>query len=332
MTFVAAGLGVALVPRLAQGRVPDGVAVVALRGTPPARRVFAATRRGREAANTRRAGGVPRSATTATPSGTRSWARRGTSATPRPAATKVMRVEKSFVRCTRRGVKPAARPASVTSRHDVAGLGPTHVSSASASSAMRRRPGGGRRAAPRRGDQSSSGRRAKRGSPGARAGRLHRDGDVDRLLGQRGEAVRALDVEQLEAQPRLRGRERFGGRRGDRGQCGGEGADDDRAQLAAAVCRDVGLGALELGEERVGMGEQHVGGPREHEPAAPALCDRLAHLALERGELLGDGRGRQVQRLCRRRNVPWSARARRMRSRRTSIMQAILPIASRKLR
>jgi molybdate transport repressor ModE-like protein len=49
MTFVAAGLGVALVPRLAQGHAPDGVAVVALRGTPPSRRVFAATRRGSEA-------------------------------------------------------------------------------------------------------------------------------------------------------------------------------------------------------------------------------------------------------------------------------------------
>ncbi len=49
MTFVAAGLGVALVPRLAQGQVPDGVAVVTLGGTPPARRVFAATRRGSEA-------------------------------------------------------------------------------------------------------------------------------------------------------------------------------------------------------------------------------------------------------------------------------------------
>ena len=48
MTFVAAGLGVALVPRLAQGHVPDGTAVVALRGTAPARRVFAATRRGSE--------------------------------------------------------------------------------------------------------------------------------------------------------------------------------------------------------------------------------------------------------------------------------------------
>jgi molybdate transport repressor ModE-like protein len=49
MAFVAGGLGVALVPRLGQGHVPDGVAVVKLRGTPPARRVFAATRRGSEA-------------------------------------------------------------------------------------------------------------------------------------------------------------------------------------------------------------------------------------------------------------------------------------------
>jgi molybdate transport repressor ModE-like protein len=48
MTFVGAGLGVALVPRLAQGQIPRGVAVVALRGEPPARRVFAATRRGSE--------------------------------------------------------------------------------------------------------------------------------------------------------------------------------------------------------------------------------------------------------------------------------------------
>jgi molybdate transport repressor ModE-like protein len=49
MTFVAAGLGIALVPRLAQGSVPDGVAIVPLNGGAPARRVFAATRRGAEA-------------------------------------------------------------------------------------------------------------------------------------------------------------------------------------------------------------------------------------------------------------------------------------------
>jgi molybdate transport repressor ModE-like protein len=49
MTFVGAGLGAALVPRLAQGQVPPGVALVPVRGEPPARRVFAATRRGSEA-------------------------------------------------------------------------------------------------------------------------------------------------------------------------------------------------------------------------------------------------------------------------------------------
>ena len=64
--------------------------------------------------------------------------------------------------------------------------------------------------------------------------------------------------------------------------------------------RDVGLCAFELGEERVRMVEQHVRGPGEHEAPAPALGDRLAHLALERGELLRDRRGREVQRLRRR--------------------------------
>jgi molybdate transport repressor ModE-like protein len=49
MTFVGAGLGAALVPRLAQGQVPPGVVLVPVRREPPARRVFAATRRGSEA-------------------------------------------------------------------------------------------------------------------------------------------------------------------------------------------------------------------------------------------------------------------------------------------
>jgi molybdate transport repressor ModE-like protein len=52
MAFVAAGLGVALVPRLAQGHIPDGATLVELRGMAPARRVFAATRRGSEARQT----------------------------------------------------------------------------------------------------------------------------------------------------------------------------------------------------------------------------------------------------------------------------------------
>jgi DNA-binding transcriptional LysR family regulator len=46
MVLVAAGLGVALVPRLAQAVVPDGAVVRPLRAPAPARHVFAATRAG----------------------------------------------------------------------------------------------------------------------------------------------------------------------------------------------------------------------------------------------------------------------------------------------
>jgi molybdate transport repressor ModE-like protein len=48
MSLVAAGLGVALVPRLAQSAVPQGAAVRPLRAPAPARHVFAATRAGAE--------------------------------------------------------------------------------------------------------------------------------------------------------------------------------------------------------------------------------------------------------------------------------------------
>jgi DNA-binding transcriptional LysR family regulator len=48
MALVAAGLGVALVPRLGQGAVPPGAVVRPLRAPAPARHVFAATRAGAE--------------------------------------------------------------------------------------------------------------------------------------------------------------------------------------------------------------------------------------------------------------------------------------------
>ena len=48
MALVAAGLGVALVPRLAQAAVPAGAASARSRAPAPARHVFAATRAGAE--------------------------------------------------------------------------------------------------------------------------------------------------------------------------------------------------------------------------------------------------------------------------------------------
>ena len=74
--------------------------------------------------------------------------------------------------------------------------------------------------------------------------------------------MRALDVVQLKAQAGVGRGQRLGGRRGDPGERGGERTDDDGAELAAGVCGDVGLRALELCEQRVRVLEQHVGGPR----------------------------------------------------------------------
>jgi DNA-binding transcriptional LysR family regulator len=48
MTMVAAGLGVAVVPRLAQDAPPPGVTIRPLRGEPAARHLFVACRRGAE--------------------------------------------------------------------------------------------------------------------------------------------------------------------------------------------------------------------------------------------------------------------------------------------
>ena len=49
------------------------------------------------------------------------------------------------------------------------------------------------------------------------------------------------------------------------------------------------------------MADEHLGGAREPHAAAVALHDRLADLALERGELLGDGGRREVEHVGRRR-------------------------------
>ena len=48
MALVAAGLGVALVPRLAQAAVPAGAEIRPLRPPVPARHVYASTRAGAE--------------------------------------------------------------------------------------------------------------------------------------------------------------------------------------------------------------------------------------------------------------------------------------------
>ena len=87
------------------------------------------------------------------------------------------------------------------------------------------------------------------------------------------------------------------GRRDELGDPGGEAGDPHRADEPVRVGGDVGGGGLELREHDVGVADEHLGRAGQPHAAAVALDDGLADLALERGELLGDGGGREVQRV-----------------------------------
>ena len=85
--------------------------------------------------------------------------------------------------------------------------------------------------------------------------------------------------------------------RGDLGERGGEAGDAHGADDAVGVRGDVGRRGLELREHDVRVADEHLGGACEPHAAPVALHDRLADLALERGELLGDRGRREVERV-----------------------------------
>ena len=83
------------------------------------------------------------------------------------------------------------------------------------------------------------------------------------------------------------------------GQRGREAADPHLAARRRVLRREVALELLELREQRVGVAEQHVRGGRQPHAAPGRLEQRVAELALERGQLLRDRRGREMQRVGR---------------------------------
>ncbi len=90
----------------------------------------------------------------------------------------------------------------------------------------------------------------------------------------------------------------------------------------------LGLGALQLGEDRVGVAEQDLPGGGQPYALGAALDQAVARLLLQRGELLGDGRGVRYSAAAAAVTVRWSATARRMWSRRASIMGSIVSNAA----
>ena len=209
---------------------------------------------------------------------------------------------KSSVRCPNAGAKPtAAQPVTVTSWHDVPSGGPTNVSRASSASASsrpaRERVAGGEHRVQRVGEQRAAVEARVVG--GRRLPRRHRDRDVDVAAREREEAVRRLLLAGDEREARMAGAQRDDGGRDQLPERGGEAGEADGADGALGVRGDVGRRRLELREHEVGMADEHLGGAGQPHAAAVALDHRLPDLALERGELLRDGRRRQVQRVRR---------------------------------
>ena len=130
-----------------------------------------------------------------------------------------------------------------------------------------------------------------------RARALHRHGDVELAPGEAEERLGRLGVgdEHRHAGRALPQAHR--GRDDEPADRGRERADAHLADLAGGVRVEVRAQQLELGEDGVGVAEQDAGGGREADAAAVGLDELLADLALERGDLLGDGRGGEVERV-----------------------------------
>ena len=122
------------------------------------------------------------------------------------------------------------------------------------------------------------------------------DDDVELAQAQQRDAVLRLGVADVDVQARVgehrRGHPRQHGAGERRERRDAQGAGDLGGRRV-----QVGLGALELGEHRVGVGDERPAGIGQREPPSLALEQHHAGLALQRRELLGDGRRRERQRL-----------------------------------
>ena len=125
------------------------------------------------------------------------------------------------------------------------------------------------------------------------------DGEVGLAELQRRQRVLGLELGEQDLGARMAGGE--GGHRPRYERCRGgrEGGQAHAAAHVAVAGGELGLGRLELGQHALGApDEQPRGGGEGH---APSLALEQCHpdLALERGQVLGDGGGRVAERLGR---------------------------------
>ena len=126
------------------------------------------------------------------------------------------------------------------------------------------------------------------------------EGLVDRL-GQQGQVGPAgphpveglrgrLDQRELDLDLRVVGPEGGHGGRQQRGGRAGEGGQPDPAAPQPGEGRQLGVGGVQLGQDRVGPADQGLAGLGQADAAGVALDQPGPGLALQGGDLLGDGR------------------------------------------
>ena len=121
--------------------------------------------------------------------------------------------------------------------------------------------------------------------------------EVEVAEGERRQRLLGLGLEHLAAQARRVARQRLDGRERDAQQHRLEACDAPAAGDRPRGSREVGLGDRRAFEQCLGVADEHerrIGEP--HAPPRP-LEQRDARFALEHGELLGDRRGRELERV-----------------------------------
>ena len=123
------------------------------------------------------------------------------------------------------------------------------------------------------------------------------DRDVEPAAREHRQRLLGLELDQLHAQVRVLRRQPHERRHHERARRGLERGHAHDAADHSRLAREVGLELLERGEHAAGARREHAAGVGQLQPP-PGLAEQLdAGLALQLRELLGDGGGRECERL-----------------------------------
>ena len=125
--------------------------------------------------------------------------------------------------------------------------------------------------------------------PGRLRGVLERHGHVQRAVAHPGDEVRRAALADADVELGGLEQERRHGGGDDRGERAGERADPEPVALLRDELRELRVGERQALRDRPRVDEEPLAGRREAQPAPPSLDQAGPELALERGDLLGDG-------------------------------------------